>query len=271
MAAMHTPKRLLLLSLLTVPLLALAEEAPDHPLLTDTFRFSLGGFAAQSTTQARLGTSTGGVGIDVDFESTLGLDERKLVGEANAYWRFGNRWRLDAGYFKLNRGASRTLRGDITWGDNTFTAGTTVDTEFDVSDLRAAVGYSFFRRQDKELGIAAGLHTLAFKAAISAAGVGGRSESVTAPLPVFALYGNFALTDRWALAVRTDWLSVAYDKYAGSIRSTAFDVVYQPWKHFALGFGMHNLTLSIDVDNPNSKIAARMVLQGPAAFASVSF
>ena len=85
------------------------EAVPDHPLLSDRLRLSLGGFSAQSTTQARLGTSNGGVGIDVDFESTLGLDERKLVAEAGAYWRFGERWRVDANYFNLNRGASRTL------------------------------------------------------------------------------------------------------------------------------------------------------------------
>jgi hypothetical protein len=268
---MRIPKTVVLLSLLLAPLARAADDVPHHPLLTDTFRFSLGGFAAESTTQARLGTSTGGVGVDVNFEDTLGLDQRKLIAEANAYWRFGERWRVDATYFKLSRGASRTLAADVTWGDNTFTTGTTVDTQFDVSDLRAALGYSFFRRQDKELGIGAGLHILSFKAAIAASGIGGRSESVSAPLPFFALYGNFALTDTWALAVRTDWLSVAYDKYAGSIRSSAIDVVWQPAKHFAFGVGMHNLTLRVDVDNPHSQIAARMVLQGPAAFASVSF
>jgi len=263
---------LVLLALLASPLPAFAADAlPEHPLLTDKFRVSLGGFYAESTTQARLAASNGGVGADVSLEDALGLDVRQLIGEAQAYWRFGERWRLDMTYFNLDRSASRQLSADVTWGDNTYTAGTTVNSNFKVSDLRAAAGYSLFRTQDKELGIGGGLHVTGFKVGLDASGVGARSESVTAPLPFLTLYANIAFTDRWAFSARSDWLSLAYDKYAGSIRASAVDIVYQPWRHFALGFGVHNLTLRVDVDNPHSQFGARMVLQGPALFASYSF
>jgi hypothetical protein len=268
---MRFHRRFLMLSLLAAPLLAAADEVPQHPLLSDKVRVSLGGFYAESTTQARLASSNGGVGADVSLEDALGLDTRALIGEAQAYWRFGQRWRVDASYFRLDRSASRALSADVTWGDNTYTAGTVVGSDFTVSDLRAALGYSFFRTQDKEIGVGGGLHMTGFKVALDAAGVGARSESVTAPLPFVALYANIAFTDRWAFSARSDWLSLAYDKYAGSIRATAFDVIYQPWQHFALGVGLHSLTLRLDVDNPHSQFGARMVLQGPAAFASYSF
>lgn len=55
---------------------------PQHGLLNDRFRLSLGAFYADTTTAARLSTPTGGVGADVDFENTLGLADRRLVGEA---------------------------------------------------------------------------------------------------------------------------------------------------------------------------------------------
>jgi len=45
----------------------------------------------------------------------------------------------------------------------------------------------------------------------------------------------------------------------------------QPFTHFAFGFGVHSLTLRLDVDNPNSKMQTRIVFQGPAAYASYSF
>jgi hypothetical protein len=269
---MRIPRTIALLSLAVAPLLArAADDVPNHRLLTDKFRVSLGGFYAESTTQARLAANNGGVGADVSLEDALGIDARALIGEAQAYWRFGERWRVDASYFRLARSASRNLSVDVTWGDNTYSAGSLVNTQFTVSDLRAAIGYSFFRTQDKEIGIAGGLHMTGFKVALDSAGAGARSESVTAPLPVVALYANIAFTDRWAFSVRSDWLSLAYDKYAGSIRSTAFDLVYQPWQSFALGVGLHSLTLRLDVDNPHSQFGARMVLQGPAAFASFSF
>ena len=120
-------------------------------------------------------------------------------------------------------------------------------------------------------GVGMGLHRTAFSASLDAAGVGSASESVTAPLPFLTVYGNFALTDTWALSIRSDWLSLSYDKYSGGIRATAFDFVYQPFTHLAFGFGVHSLTLRLDVDNPNSQLQTRIVFQGPAAYASYSF
>jgi hypothetical protein len=106
---------------------------------------------------------------------------------------------------------------------------------------------------------------------LDAAGIGARRKSVTAPLPFLTLYGNFALTDSWALALRSDWLSLTYDKYSGGIRATAVDFVYQPFAHWAFGFGVHSLTLKLDVNNTDSKLQTRLVFQGPAAFASFSY
>jgi hypothetical protein len=243
----------------------------QHRLLNDRFRLSLGGFYAESTTEARLSTASGGVGADVNFEDMLGLDERKLIGEAALYWRFGERWRLDLNYFSLNRGATRTLDTQIDWGGNTYPIGTVVTSSYRVSDLRAAVGYSFFKRPDKELGVGVGLHRTAFETSLDSTNVGARSQSVTAPLPILVLYGNFALTDTWAMSLRSDWLSLSYDKYSGSVRSSAIDFVYQPFKHWAFGFGVHNLTIRLDVNNPDSALQTRVVFQGPAAFLSFSY
>lgn len=248
-----------------------AASTPQHGLLNDRFRISLGGFRAESTTEARLSTASGGTGVDVNFEDMLGLDKIKLIGEGSLYWRFAERWRVDLGYWSLNRHGTRTLDTDVEWGGNTYPIGTTMDSKYKISDLRAAVGYSFFRRPDKELGVGFGLHRTGLETSLDAAGVGATSQSVTAPLPFLALYGNFALTDTWALAYRTDWLSLSYDKYSGGIRASAIDFVYQPFAHFAFGFGIHTLTLRLDVNNPTSQLQTRIVFQGPAAFMSYSY
>jgi hypothetical protein len=248
-----------------------AASTPQHRLLNDRFRLSLGAFRAESTTEARLSPQPGGAGVDVNFEDMLGLDKIKLIGEASLYWRFAERWRVDLGYWSLNRHGTRTLEQDVEWGGNTYPIGATVDSRFKISDLRASVGYSFFRRPDKELGVGFGLHRAGINTSLDAVGVGATSQSVTAPLPFVSLYGNFALTDTWALSLRTDWLSLSYDKYSGGIRATAIDFVYQPFAHWAFGFGVHTLTLRLDVNNPSSKLETRVVFQGPAAFASFSY
>lgn len=243
----------------------------QHRLLSDRFRLSLGGFRAESATEARLSSSTGGAGIDVNFEDMLGLDQTKLVGEISMYWRFSERWRFDLSYFSLNRNGSRPLGTSVDWGGNSYPIGTTVNSKYEISDLRAAVGYSFFRRPDKELGIGFGLHRTGIEVSLDAAGVGATSQSVTAPLPFLSLYTNVGLTDTWAMAMRVDWLSLSYDKYSGGIRSSAIDFVYQPLSHWAFGFGIHNLTLKLDVSNPDSKFETRIVFQGPAAFLSFTY
>jgi hypothetical protein len=258
------------------PLAALAADdeskAPQNRLLNDRFRITLGGFYAETTTDARLASSTGGAGTDISFEDALGLDKRSLIGEAAVYWRFGERWRLDVNYFNLNRSATRTLGENINWGDlPPLVPGTEVNSSYKIADLRAVAGYSFFRRSDKELGAGVGLHSTKLQVSLDAGNQGAANESVTAPLPVATLYGNFALTDTWALALRADWLSLTYDKYSGSVRSSAVDFIWQPLEHWAFGFGVHNYWVRLDVNNPNAKLSARIVFQGPAAFASYSF
>ena len=81
----------------------------------------------------------------------------------------------------------------------------------DFSDLRLSAGFSFFRTADKELGAALGLHVAAFEVALDAPLVGAESQDVTAPLPVLSAYGQFALTERWAVGSRLDRFSLSYE------------------------------------------------------------
>ena len=247
------------------------QAVPSHPALSDKFSFELGGFYSRSVTQASLGPSTGGVGVVVDFEDTLGLDARNLSGIGGFLWRISDRWRLEAEYFSLNRSASRMLASDVTWGDQTFAAGTTVDSSYDFSDIRVSAGYSFFKRRDKELGAGIGLHVAGFKTSISAAGVGADSADVLAPLPVLTLYGAFALTNEWAARFRLDWLSLNYDIYSGNLRSTSIDVVYQPFRHVGFAVGVRSFVLDVSIDDPDWHGQARTVFTGPAASVVVSF
>jgi hypothetical protein len=250
---------------------AQTETIPNHPALTDRFNFELGGFYSRSSTQASLAPPAGGVAVIVDFENTLGLDERNLSAIGGFMWRFADRWRLELEYFSLNRDATRTLATDVTWGGQTFTAGSTVDTKYDFSDIRVGVGYSFFKRRDKELGIGAGLHVARIESNLQAAGIGAESADVTAPLPVLNLYGTFALTNEWAVRMRLDWLSLNYDVYHGDFRNTSIDLLYRPFRNVGFGLGVRTLVMDVEVDDPSWRGKARTSFTGPTAFVSVSF
>jgi hypothetical protein len=247
-----------------------AEAIPRHPLLNDKLRISLGGFYAGTNTTVRVDANTA-LGAEINFEDLLGLSDRKLVGEANLYWRFGERWRLGVDYFSINRSGSRTLTQDVTWNGQTYTVGTNVNSQSKISDLRTTVGYSVFKRPDKELGFGAGLHWTGLRFSLDASGAGTEAANVTAPLPVVYMYSNVALTDTWAMSTHLDWLSLNYDKYSGSVRAVGFDFIYQPYTHFAFGVGWHAMILGLTVDNPDSRMQARLGLQGLAANVSYSY
>lgn len=250
---------------------AQTEAIPNHPALTDRFSFELGGFYSRASTQASLGPSSGGAGVIVDFENTLGLEDRNLSAIGGFLWRITDRWRVEVDYFSLNRDATRTLATEVTWGDQVFPVGATVETKFDFSDIRVSGGYSFFKRRDKELGVGVGLHVAGIKSALQSSGAGAESGDVTAPLPVLNLYGAFALTNEWAVRMRVDWLSLNYDIYSGDLRSTAIDVLYRPFRNVGFGLGLRTFVLDVEIDDSEWRGKARTSYTGPTAFVTVSF
>jgi hypothetical protein len=247
------------------------ETIPNHPALTDPFFIALGAYYPRSATTAFFSPSGGGTGIGIDFEDTLGLSEREGTLNMLARWRFGERWRLEFENFSLKRSATRSLAVDVVWGGINYTVGTEINTTFDITDTRLTVGYSFFKRKDKELGIGLGLHMTELNASLNAASLGESASDVLAPLPVVNFYGLFGLTDEWAVSVRGDWLSLSYDDYTGEIRSLGFDVLYQPFENIGFGLGTRTLTIDVGIDSPNWSGSANLIYQGPLAFVNVSF
>lgn len=243
---------------------------PNHPALSDTFFLGLGAFAASSNTEARL-DSPSGVGTSIDMEDLMGLDSNDVVFQGLARWRFTQRWRLELEHFELNRSNSKAITGQIEWGDQTFPVNTVVDTEFNIAVTRLSVGYSFFQRQDKELGIALGFHVTDLQAGMSAGGGNADEGEVLAPLPVISMYGQFALTDVWALSSRIDAFRLEYDPYEGHVFSLGIDMLCQPWRHFGFGFGWRSLEIEASVDDGDWRGEISTNYQGPIVFAAVSF
>lgn len=260
---------LVLLASLAAPVLA--QDIPGHPALQDRFWLGAGAFFPQTNTQASLTSNRTGVGTTIDLEQTMDLERSKTVPTFVGRWRIGERWRIDAEYFQLNRSSERVVDRDITWGDQTFPLNASVATKFDFSDLRVSAGYSFFRRQDKELGVGLGLHMAAYDISLSGANGGTQGEDVLAPLPVLSIYGQFALTETWAVGARLDRFSLSYDKFEGSLTSLALDLLYQPFRHVGFGAGYRALAIRAEVEGDNATLRLRQTFQGPLLFMNASF
>ncbi len=265
-----TVRRLVTAALLA-PACAAAQTAPEHPALRDRFYFGAGAFFPQTTTSAQLQSTRTGVGANVDFENALGMATDKSVPMASARWRLGERWRIEAEYFQLNRSASKVIDRDIQWGDTVYPVNANVSSKFDFSDLRLSAGYAFFRRPDKELGAGLGLHVAQYNVSLSANGSATESTAITAPLPVLSLYSQFALTERWALAARMDRFVLKYGTFAGSITGLALDIMYQPFRHVGFGLGTRSLYINASAETDSRKAIFRQTFQGPLLFMNVSF
>src|SRR5262245_17024069 len=117
-----------------VPSLAAAANDP----WSAPFSIQIGGFESNATTQARLDGSGGRLGTSVSFEGDLGVDENKATPTFDLTWRFSRHHAFEASYVSLHRDGTRSLRGSIDWGDNTFPINTSVTSKFDSDILRFA-------------------------------------------------------------------------------------------------------------------------------------
>jgi len=264
---------LIALAVIAFAAAARAEQVavPVHPALNAPFYFTLGAFFPSTTTQAQLTGNATGAGTVIDLEESFNIDNQKTVPSFSGRWRINHRWRVEADYFEMNRDNTRTIDRQIEWGDQVFAVNTSVATQFDFSDLRVSLGYSFFKRPDKELGVGIGLHVATYDVSLTGSGGNGQGEDVLAPLPVLSLYGQFALTNTWAVGLRLDRFALSYDKFDGSLTSLGLDVLYQPFKHVGFGAGYRALAIRAEVEGDRHILKMRQVFQGPMLFMNVSF
>ena len=115
------------------------------------------------------------------------------------------------------------------------------------------------------------MHLASYDVQLSTRTQGSDGEDVLAPLPVLSVYGQFALTERWAVGSRLDRFSLSYDKYDGSLTSLALDLTYQPLPHFGFGAGYRGLFIRMDAAGDNATLRFRQTFEGPLLFMNASF
>lgn len=243
----------------------------DHPALTDQWTFQLGAFFPKVDTTASLNGTGGLIGTSVSFEDDLGLSDSKTVPSILASVRLGERWRIEFEYFSLNRSAATPLSRTVNWGNNTYTVGTVVNSEFNSDIYRLAVGYSFVKDKQKEFGVALGLHATDFEAAIGTAGIGTAKGDALAPLPTIGVYGAYAFTPRWLLSGRLDYFSLNYGDYDGSLLNFNAGVDYRVTRNFGVGLGFRRVDYDVTATKTNYNGNVNYKFTGPMIYGVASF
>lgn len=263
----------LIISSLLAAGVALGAESSwtKHPYLQDRWNVQLTLFYPDVSTTARLDNSTTGRGTEIDFEQDLDLTDRKALGAFMGSVRLGEKWRIEAEYFALNRSGTRVINRDLSWGNITFPVNTSVSSSFDTDVYRLSGGYSFIKDDKKEFGVALGLFVTDFKASLSTPTLGTSQGDTLAPLPTLGVYGAYAFTPKWLLSGRVDYFSLNYDNYDGSLTNFQVSVDYRFTRTFGVGVGYRYVDYNLEVSDSSWSGNVDYKFHGPTLYGVASF
>lgn len=263
-------KKVLAASALGLALVSVgAYAAPINPTINDRLALRIGPFFASMDTTIRVGN------IEQTFEDYL--DDSETTAAIQGVWRISERFRLNFGYWAINRGESETLDQSFTVGGITFPAGSSASATLDSSLGVGSLGWSFVANDTTEVGVDLGLAILGLKAQLSASVPGLGSGSFTDfdqtyPLPTLGLYADHALSPMWSISGRLSGIGLEIgDNFDGNLINASAGVEARPWQNVGLGlaylYSSADATLE-DVDTGND---LDWTYKGPFAFVTLGF
>jgi len=246
-------KKLLIIILISFTLFILyqpvyADETAKQEEPWERFSLNLGGFITTINSDVRLGTA---VGLDVDVEEALGLDSSLTVFRADALYRFGQtrRHRADFSYIAFHRSGSKITQQDIEINNVFIPAGSGIDSEFDNDIIQLKYSYSIIQDDRMDLGVGIGLYVMPIEFDLTNTSTGQKvaDEDFIAPLPVFNLRGDFAITPKLFFKLSFDFFYLEIDNFTGIINDSRLAFEYNIWKHVGIGVAYDDFKVELDV------------------------
>ena len=216
----------------------------------EKFSVSLGVFITDRNSNTSIGVSGDPMGTPVDLETDLGLDTSDTVFRLDGYYRFNDKHRIDISAFDLSRTSAKTIEKDIDWNGTIYPIDTTVKGEFDLNIYKLAYTWAFMRRDKGYLGATAGLYIADIGTRLSAPNIAERSGgSVTAPLPVVGLRGEYQISDKWSFRASGEFFALEYEDFDGSLIDLYAGIDYQLFEHAAIGVGLNSVTIDLGIES----------------------
>jgi hypothetical protein len=224
-----------------LPLAASAQPSDNMERASILF----GAFITDRESSTRL-DSDAGDGTDIDLEDDLGLESSTSVARLGGYFWLGRRHRIDGAYFDLSRSASIPIQETIDFGDETFAINTVVNTDSDLSIIKADYTFAAVARERGWFGVTAGLYVAETKMSLSQATLGrAESEDLTAPLPLIGLRGDYAVNDRITLRGAVQWFGYEADSIDGRLTDLYFGADYGFGERMAVGLAYNRVSMNL--------------------------
>ncbi len=234
----------LLVSVACIAQLPLAADAQPN-VGAERASIMLGAFVTDRQSNTRLDSDFGD-GTDIDMEDDLGLESSTNVARIGGYVWLGERHRLDGAYFDLSRSAALPLNETIEFGDETFVINTVIETESELTIIKADYTFAFLARDRGWLGVTAGLYVAETTLSLTQATLGrAETEDVTAPLPVFGLRGDYAINDRITLRGAAQWFGFEADDVEGRFTDFYIGADYGFGERMAVGLAYNRVSMNL--------------------------
>lgn len=166
------------------------------------------------------------------------------------------------GYQEFSTDGSATLSQTINFGGQSFTGGTTVDSEATLSDLYAEFCWGPIELNLAGFSIGIAAHQLGLQTELSAAGTSAKLDE-SGVVPTLALRGYVAPLDMLECEVMLHGLAVPLGDMSGSYFTAQAQVSYYPFDYVGVFLGYKHTAIDIEIESGDSKAKANVSLSGP--------
>lgn len=254
-------KSAILLVLAMTASVAVADGYSSDDPPWNRFSVRLGGFSMRFDTSARVDSSLGGMGTNLDLEADTNLDRETVELRLDGHIRFGKRHRLDYGLLSFRRSATRTIDRQIEFGDITFGINADLTTRLQNDLYKLAYRYDVVRRPHWDLGFSFGISAFNFGMDLEAIPAGGgpltaETEDFLAPIPTLGIHTDIELTKNLYFRAGGDFFNISVDGRQGDLLDVRAAVDWYPFQNWGFGIGFNRVRLGYESNRlPNVDFA----------------
>ena len=204
------------------------------------------------TTNIRLDATAVDVGVELDFEDNLNLDDVTVVPIVGVDWFIKKKHGLNLIYFDLQRESNGQSTVSFRFGDETFPANVPLAIQFDTEVIALTYAYKFFNNSKRSFGLNFGINVNNIKAGIRTTTGGptlSESGKATAPLPTLGVNGHVALSRKWAFSGTLGLFALSFDQYDGLLASMQAAFLHDTFKNVGFGVGYNGFLVRVDSED----------------------
>jgi len=251
-----------------------AKREPASPI-TDHFYIRAAYYNYKLNTNFRVDPTNapaGTTGTPVNAENDLGLAHRQQKGRVEFMFRLRERSKMRVDYYETYRSGNQLLANDIVFGNETFPAGQTVATEFDLQQFDITYTYSFIRNNRFEVGTGLAVYFLEVDVIGQVPAQNLRQEvSAATPFPALPLDLTWCISSRWAATARAAYLKLNHHDLSGRYWDNHADIQYRWVPNFVVGAGWASIRTDLTRVGGSFPGVVNMTIKGPELFVRFSY